>query len=54
MKRKLIQLKVTEEFKKRVEKAARSVNNTMTGYVTECVVKDLEKKEKNGKATDNI
>jgi len=52
MKRKLIQLKVTEEFKKRVEKAARSVNQTMTGYITECVVKDLKEKGKNVKSSD--
>jgi hypothetical protein len=46
MKRKLIQFKATEEFKKEVQKAASEDNKTLTGYITECLLLDLKKRRK--------
>ena len=45
-KHKTIMIMVTDEFKIRVKKAAAQDNKTMTGYVTDCLLADLNKRDK--------
>ena len=45
-KTKTIMILVTEEFKSRVQKASEIDNKTITGYVTDCLLTDIIKKEK--------
>ncbi len=47
MKNKSITFLTTEEFKKEVEKAAKTDNKTLSGYVTDCLLLDLKKRRKN-------
>ncbi len=46
MKTKTIMIMVSNDFKKRVQKAAIEDNKTLTGYVTDCILTDLKKREK--------
>ncbi len=46
-KEKTLMLWVSEEFKTRVQKAATDDNKTLTGYVTDCLLSDLKKRDKN-------
>ena len=43
-KTKTIMIMVTEEFKERVQNAADHDNKTLTGYVTDCLLADLNKR----------
>lgn len=47
MKTKHIVVKVTEEFKKRVKKAAERDNKTLSSYVRDCLLEDFKRKGEN-------
>lgn len=44
-KTKTIMILATEDFKKRVQKAAIEDNKTLTGYITDCLLADLKKRD---------
>jgi hypothetical protein len=47
-KTKTIMILVTEQFKNRVVEAAGADNKTLTGYITDCLLDDLNKRDKYG------
>ena len=50
MKDKMIAVKCTDEFRKEVEKVSSQDNKTMTGYITDLILRDFQKRGlRNGK-----
>ena len=52
MKTEQIILKATKEFKQKVKRMAIRDNLNMSEYITNCILKDFEKREENGKNVD--
>ena len=52
MKTERLTILTTDEFKKEVEKAAKSDNKTLSGYVTDCLLLDLKKRRKKNERTN--
>lgn len=44
MKRKLVQIKMTESFKSEVKKVCDSDSKTMTGYIVDLILNDFKKR----------
>ena len=43
---------VSDDFKERVRKAAQNDNKTLTSYITDCLLSDLNKRDKKCKMVD--